>query len=104
MLVFGSGMFSKDGVKLRGHRCGVVGKLYKVLKKQETEGQLIVITISEFKASKTCSLCFFGDKKIIKQNRLKVLPLYLENNNMISISKSIWSGEGRPDVFIPKKK
>ncbi|OAD77825.1 hypothetical protein PHYBLDRAFT_141686 [Phycomyces blakesleeanus NRRL 1555(-)] len=117
LLVFGSGMFGKDDVKLKRHRCGAVGKLYKLLKKQEAEGQLIIITINEFKTSKTRSLCFFNDMKIIKTNPFKGVAVVSckqcnkvwkrdsnAANNMILISKPIWSGEGRPDVFIPKKK
>ncbi|KAL0078188.1 hypothetical protein F4703DRAFT_1797202 [Phycomyces blakesleeanus] len=71
LAVFGSGMFGKYYVKLKGHGCGVVGKRYKLLKKGEAEGQLIVITIDKFKTSKTCNLCFFDDKKIIKTKSFK---------------------------------
>ncbi|KAI8973427.1 hypothetical protein BDF20DRAFT_882317, partial [Mycotypha africana] len=58
-------MFGKDAVKLKGQRCGVVGKLFATLKKREAEGQLIVVTIDEFKTSETCSLCFYDDMQIV---------------------------------------
>ncbi|KAI8988507.1 hypothetical protein BDF20DRAFT_998923 [Mycotypha africana] len=60
LIVFGAGMFEKDVVKLKGQRCGVVGKLFATLKKREAKGQLMVVTIDEFKTSKTCSLRFYG--------------------------------------------
>ncbi|EPB81929.1 hypothetical protein HMPREF1544_11350 [Mucor circinelloides 1006PhL] len=42
LIVFGAGMFGKDAVKLKGHRCGVVGKLFRTLKRREAEGRLKV--------------------------------------------------------------
>ncbi|KAI7900981.1 uncharacterized protein BX663DRAFT_438345, partial [Cokeromyces recurvatus] len=102
LIVFGSGMFGKDNVKLKGLRCGIVGKLYKLLKKREAEGQLIATTIDEFKTSKTYSLCFFDDLKIISTKSFKgVAVVCCERcskvwqrdsnaaNNMMTISKSI---------------
>ncbi|KAI8997611.1 hypothetical protein BDB01DRAFT_893114 [Pilobolus umbonatus] len=49
LIVFGAGMFGNDAVKLKGRRCGVVGKLFRTLKRREAEGRLIVTTIDEFK-------------------------------------------------------
>ncbi|KAI8975446.1 hypothetical protein BDF20DRAFT_878746, partial [Mycotypha africana] len=43
----------------------VVGKPFATLKKREAEGQLMVVTIDEFKTSKTCSLCFYDDMQIV---------------------------------------
>ncbi|KAI8991314.1 hypothetical protein BDF20DRAFT_919792 [Mycotypha africana] len=42
LVVFGAGMFGKDNVKLKGLRCGVVGRLFKALKRREAEGGLII--------------------------------------------------------------
>ncbi|KAG1047748.1 hypothetical protein G6F43_009818 [Rhizopus delemar] len=66
LVVFGAGVFGKDMVKMKGLRCGVVGKLFATLKKREAAGELIVVTIDEFKTSKTCSSCFFDDLKVVK--------------------------------------
>lgn len=116
LIVFGDGMFGKDRVKLKGHRNGVVEKLYRTLKSKEAEGQLIVITIDEYKTSKTCSLCFHDDVRIISSKTFRGVgvvscsqcsKLWQRDsnaaNNMMTISKSIWSGQGRPPMFSPKK-
>ncbi|KAG0814600.1 hypothetical protein G6F17_003459 [Rhizopus arrhizus] len=66
LVVFGAGVFGKDMVKMRGLRCGVIGKLFATLKKCEAAGELIVVTIDEFKTSKACSSCFFDDLKVVK--------------------------------------
>ncbi|KAG1254966.1 hypothetical protein G6F68_010607 [Rhizopus microsporus] len=65
-VVFDAGVFGMDMVKLKGFRCGVIGKLFATLKKREAAGELIVVTIDEFKTSKTCSSCFFDDLKVVK--------------------------------------
>ncbi|KAG1351653.1 hypothetical protein G6F62_002919 [Rhizopus arrhizus] len=66
LVVFGAGVFGKDMVKMRGLPCGVIGKLFAKLKKCEAAGELIVVTIDEFKTSKACSSCFFDDLKVVK--------------------------------------
>ena len=71
LIVFGNGMFRKDLVKLKGIQSGVIGKFFRVLKKREAEGQLIALTIDEYNTSKTCSLCFFDDMKIISTKLFK---------------------------------
>lgn len=117
LIVFGDAMFGKDHVVLKGkHKSGVVDKLFKSLKGIEAEGQLIVVTIDEYKASKTCSRCFHDDIKIITSKSFKGVgvvsckechKLWQRDsnaaNNMMTISKSIWSGEGRPLVFTPQR-
>ncbi|KAI7901703.1 uncharacterized protein BX663DRAFT_562168 [Cokeromyces recurvatus] len=117
LIVFGSGMFGKDNVKLKGLGCGVVGKLYTSSKKREAEGQLIAITIDEFKTSKTRNLCFFDDLKIISTKSFKGVVVVCckrcskvwqrdsnAANNMMTISKSIWIQivTGRQVLFISK--
>ncbi|KAG0825657.1 hypothetical protein G6F18_010297 [Rhizopus arrhizus] len=66
LVVLGAGVFGKDMVKMKGLRCGMIGKLFATLKKREAAGELIVVTIDEFKTSKTCSSCFFDDLKVVK--------------------------------------
>ncbi|KAG1307128.1 hypothetical protein G6F64_007054 [Rhizopus arrhizus] len=66
LVVFGAGVFGKDMIKMKGLQCGVIGKLFATLKKREAAGELIVVTIDEFKTSKTCSSCFFDDLKVVK--------------------------------------
>ncbi|KAI9476263.1 MAG: hypothetical protein EXX96DRAFT_293761 [Benjaminiella poitrasii] len=90
-------MFGKDLVKLKGHKCDIVGKLFTALKKR--------------------SLCFFDDMTIINAPKFKGLSvLHCKQcrkvwqrdvntaNNMMTIARAIWSGEERPKVFKPKKK
>ena len=42
-------MFGKDLVKLKSNKCGVTGVLWRALKKREKEGDLLAVTIDEFK-------------------------------------------------------
>lgn len=112
LVVFGDGMFGKDNVKMKGHRSGVVGKLFKTLKKREAEGHLIVVTIDEFKTSKICSFYSLDNMKIINTEGFRgvgVLNCKQCNkvwqrgvnaaNNMMAISGSIWSGRQRTNIF-----
>ncbi|KAL9538006.1 hypothetical protein PS6_011654 [Mucor atramentarius] len=117
LIVFGAGMFSKDAVKLKGHRCGVVGTLFRTLKRREVEGRLIVTTINEFKTSKTCNLCLSDGLTIIHTDKFKGVgvvcchhckqlwqrDINASNNMMMTISKAVWSGQGRPQVFTPER-
>ncbi|KAI8646659.1 hypothetical protein BD408DRAFT_428655 [Parasitella parasitica] len=109
-------MFGKDAVKLKGHRCGVVGTLFRTLKRREAEGRLIVTTIDEFKTSKTCNLCLSDGLTIIKTDNFKGVGVVCchhckqlwqrdinASNNMMTISKAVWSGQGRPQVFTPER-
>ncbi|GAA5809410.1 hypothetical protein MFLAVUS_002818 [Mucor flavus] len=116
LIVFGAGMFGKDAVKLKGHRCGIVGKLFRTLKRREAEGRLIVTTIDEFKTSKTCNLCLSDGLTIIDTDNFKGVGVVCchhckqlwqrdinASNNMMTISKAVWSGQGRPQVFTPER-
>lgn len=69
LVVFGNGMFGKDLVKLRGNRCGVTGKLWMALKKQERECGHITVVIDEFNTSKTCNNCQMTTLKPAKHTR-----------------------------------
>ena len=112
MVVFGDGAFGKDMVKLKKLRCGVVSKLFLALKRRQAAGELIVLTIDEFKTSKTCSLCFSNDLKVVKTPGFRGNSVLTCSKcskvwqrdvnaaaNMMAISKSVWMGEGRPAPF-----
>ncbi|KAI7907894.1 uncharacterized protein BX663DRAFT_415342, partial [Cokeromyces recurvatus] len=71
LVVFRAEMFGKDLAKMKGLRCGAVGKLYQILKRRESEGQLIVVTIDEFNISKTCSLCLSLSLKTVSTSNFK---------------------------------
>ncbi|KAI8977668.1 hypothetical protein BDF20DRAFT_876216 [Mycotypha africana] len=47
-MVFGDGMFNKSSVHLKGLRAGIVGVLWRVLKRRVSTGDLLVITIVEY--------------------------------------------------------
>ncbi|EPB89337.1 hypothetical protein HMPREF1544_03846, partial [Mucor circinelloides 1006PhL] len=82
------------------------------LKRREAEGRLIVTTIDEFKTSKTCNLCLSDGLTIIKTDKFKGVGVVCchhckqlwqrdvnASNNMMTISKAVWSGQGRSQVF-----
>lgn len=116
LVVFGAGMFGKDNVKIKGLRCGLVGKFYKALKRREAEGGLIVSTINEYNTSKLCSLChstlgivntkdFKGSGVLACKECQTVWQRDVNASlNMMTISLSIWSNKGRPTEFTPPKK
>lgn len=51
LIVFGDGMFGKDGVKIKGHESGIVGILYRMLKRREARGEAVIVTIDEYRTS-----------------------------------------------------
>ncbi|KAH8556370.1 hypothetical protein BGW37DRAFT_472249, partial [Umbelopsis sp. PMI_123] len=51
MIVFGSAMFNKVGVPMRGQRVGVTNILWKTLKRRERQGHLVAIAIDEYLTS-----------------------------------------------------
>ncbi|KAI8072172.1 uncharacterized protein B0P05DRAFT_580302 [Gilbertella persicaria] len=104
LVVFGDGVFGKDMVKLKNLRCGVVGKLFQTLKKRETAGALIVLTIDEFKTSKTCSSCFYSNLGVVKITHFKGNSvLACQNCNKVWQRDAAWMGEGRPEPFKREK-
>lgn len=52
MVAFGSRMFGKDSLKFRGHRTGVVGVLYRALKRRKRQENVIVVTVDELRISR----------------------------------------------------
>jgi hypothetical protein len=51
LIAYGNGMFSKDGVPIKGHMAGVTGILWRKLKQQEKLGQLVAIPVDEYYTS-----------------------------------------------------
>ncbi|KAI8975377.1 hypothetical protein BDF20DRAFT_822870, partial [Mycotypha africana] len=114
LAVFGDGMFGKNNVKLKGLRCGVVSVLFRALKRREAAGDLLVLTIDEFKTS--IIWCGYHSEEL---HGLDDVPGHnilackscgiLWNRginackNMMSIGTTIWNGNGRPKVFSRKK-
>ncbi|PHZ16191.1 uncharacterized protein RHIMIDRAFT_233792 [Rhizopus microsporus ATCC 52813] len=103
-------MFEKDLVKIKGARCGVIGKLWKDVKKREKEDGLITITVDELNTSKACNNCekiILEPAKRTRGNSILVCKtcntLWQRDmnaaKNMMTISLSTWRGDGRPIVF-----
>lgn len=110
LVVFGSGMVGKDQVKLKGLRVGVTGKLYEALKKRERRGDLIVVGIDEYLTSQVCSKCqqrtlnglegVRGHSVLVCQNCRTIWQRDVNASvNMMTICKSIWNGQGRPQAY-----
>lgn len=51
LIVFGDGMFGKDGTRLKGHESGVTNVLWKMLKQREARGEVALVTIDEYLTS-----------------------------------------------------
>ncbi|CEP17611.1 hypothetical protein [Parasitella parasitica] len=110
LIVFGSGMFGKDSVKLKGNKTGVTDILWRAIKKREKEGDLLAITIDEFKTSRICYRCYEDSLKKV-DNVKGVSVLGCENcktlwqrdvnaaKNMLLISSYIWNDHDRPFMF-----
>ncbi|KAG1139784.1 hypothetical protein G6F37_009494 [Rhizopus arrhizus] len=90
LVVFGAGVFGKDMVKMKELRCGVIEKLFAMLKKREAA----VVKTPDFKGKGvlSCSKC----KKVWQRDVNAA-------TNMMTISEAVRMGEGRPEVFKPKK-
>ncbi|KAI8640096.1 hypothetical protein BD408DRAFT_420296 [Parasitella parasitica] len=103
-------MFNKDTNKIRTLRSGVTGILRRTLKKREAAGQLITITIDEFRTSKACSKCqTLTLTPASTDTRMSVLACSScrtlwqrdinASRNMMTISIGIWQGRERPTPF-----
>lgn len=57
MIIFGDGIFGKE--------TGMMGVLWRVLKKRETEGGLTTVTIGELNTSKIRSKCYSDALKLV---------------------------------------
>ncbi|KAL1935760.1 hypothetical protein VTP01DRAFT_4900 [Rhizomucor pusillus] len=51
LIVFGDGMFGKDGVKIKGHENGIAGIPYRMLKRREEREEAVIVTINEYRLS-----------------------------------------------------
>ncbi|KAI7907510.1 uncharacterized protein BX663DRAFT_491131 [Cokeromyces recurvatus] len=94
-------MFGKDSIKLKGNRCGT-------LKKRESEGRLIAVTIDEFNTSRVCSSCHNETLKPIEHahgNNILECKFYINaSKNMMEMTLSNWRQTGRPTAFQRPKK
>ena len=52
VVTFGSGIFWKKSMKFKGHRIRVTDVLYRALKRKEAQGDIIVVTVDEFRTSR----------------------------------------------------
>ncbi|KAI7900310.1 uncharacterized protein BX663DRAFT_488513 [Cokeromyces recurvatus] len=83
LIVFGVGMFGKDGVNLKGNKCRATGVLWRAIKRREKEGGLLAITIDEFKTSKICYKCYNDSfKKSKKYERFQCSCLQKLSNTV----------------------
>jgi hypothetical protein len=111
LVVFGTGMVGKDLVKLSGLRHGATVVFYRILKKCENEGELLVVpTIDKLKMPRICNICKTGtsdkafythDFGILVCKTCKTLWQRGVNasKNMMSIAFSICNQDGRPITF-----
>lgn len=60
LVVFGSGMFGKNNVKIKGHRAGLLNVLYRMLKRREARGELAIVTIDEYLTSQVNAMQIFS--------------------------------------------
>jgi transposase len=105
-------MFGKDNVRLAKKRCGVVGILWKILRRRERNNECILTTIDEYYTSQVCNTCALLSLK--EKRGFKVLTCTKCNavfdrninaaKNMMLISLNIWKGDGRPEIYKPKKR
>ncbi|KAL1935442.1 hypothetical protein VTP01DRAFT_4582 [Rhizomucor pusillus] len=114
LIVFGSGIFGKDGVPLKSHQSGVVGILWRELKKREANGEVAVVKIDEYLTSQICHACLSRtlDNMItddgVKHHGIQVCKscgtLWNRDTNasknMFYIAMCIWSGHGRRAPFV----
>lgn len=115
MVVSRDGMKVKDCVKLKGNRTGVTGILSRKLKEKEKSRDLIVIDFDKYKTSRICNSC--GTDSLSKQKEVKGCSVLFCDScetiwqrdvnaakNMMMISLSVWTGDGRPEVYNRKIK
>lgn len=105
-------MFGKDNVRLAKKRCGVVGILWRILRRREINNECILTTIDEYYTSQVCNTCALLSLK--EKRGFKVLTCTKCNavfdrninaaKNMMLISLNIWKGDGRPEIYKPKKR
>ncbi|KAI9477838.1 MAG: hypothetical protein EXX96DRAFT_618766 [Benjaminiella poitrasii] len=113
LAVFGSGIFGKYLVKLQENKAGVTGVFYRALKRREATGDLIVLTIDEYKTSRICnrySNNYLASVTHIKGHGVLVCKTcntlwqrdINASNNMMPIALSIWKGNSRPQAYSRK--
>ncbi|KAL4216044.1 hypothetical protein AB4K20DRAFT_1981979 [Rhizopus microsporus] len=99
----------KDIVKLKGLRCGAANIVCRCLKKREAAGDLLVVPIDKFKASKSCCWCktdIFDSVSGVKGDSVLVCKTCStlwqhdvnEAKNMMKISFAMRKGLSRPEA------
>ncbi|KAI8977188.1 hypothetical protein BDF20DRAFT_941593, partial [Mycotypha africana] len=66
LIVVGNGMIGKTAVPIKGHKTGVVGVLWRALKRREAAGDLLTITIDEYKTSRIFNNCCSNNLEALK--------------------------------------
>ena len=98
-------------VKLKGSKYGVTGVLWHALMKREKEGDLLVVTIDDFKTSRICNIYYENSLKKVDgvkghtflgcQNCKTLWQRDINAaKNMLLILSLIWNGNGCPEVFL----
>ncbi|KAG2233119.1 hypothetical protein INT48_005863 [Thamnidium elegans] len=97
LVIFGDGMFNKDGIKVKGHQHGIASIIYKNLKREKL-GELCLININEFRTS--VRLC--SNHKVLRCSNCRTLLWNRDTNaskNMWDICRSVWAGGERSTIF-----
>ncbi|ORE09458.1 hypothetical protein BCV72DRAFT_201617 [Rhizopus microsporus var. microsporus] len=107
LVVFGARMFGKDSIKLKGNWCGDTSVFWRALKRRKASGDLIAVTIDEYKTFEVFNAC--NNDPLTSMSGLKGYSVQVCNicktlwqrdinacKNMLSISLSVWDGRGRP--------
>ncbi|KAI9253090.1 hypothetical protein EDC94DRAFT_620197 [Helicostylum pulchrum] len=109
LVIFGDGMFNKDGVHFKGHQHGITSIVYKNLRRREKLGELCLLDINEFRTSVVCNTCktksnvrLQSNNKVLCCTNCRTLLWNRDTDaskNMWDICSSVWSGSGRPGIF-----
>ncbi|KAG2173805.1 hypothetical protein INT43_005225 [Umbelopsis isabellina] len=103
IIAFGNALFgSKNHNHLKGQPVGVVGVLWKMIKRREKMGNLVVIPIDEYLTSQEGDNCRqHPHHSIVVCKNCKILWQRGVNasKNMLQIARSVWAGNQRPTVF-----
>ncbi|KAL1931617.1 hypothetical protein VTP01DRAFT_9760 [Rhizomucor pusillus] len=110
LVVFGDGMFGKNQTKIKGHECGAVGVLWKMLQRREARGEIALVTISEYNTSQICHRCMSKSLKKLKTEDGVTHHGILDgqtcgmlwnrdtnaSKNKYFIARKVWEGFGHP--------
>jgi hypothetical protein len=109
LVVFGNGMSGKGTVKMKGHRSGSSGVIWRALKRREATGDFLTVVIDEFCTTQVCCSCqtctlrsvHIAGNGILRCETCKILWNRDVNaaKNMMQICLSMWNEEGGPQAF-----